>query len=150
MNILIKNADFSLVSIGTVGNLQLGSVLLNTYLNSNASLNYISSGNNKCVCVDLSQSNATKVKVYAFAGSSNKILGTFYSGTMPSSDVTFTSSSDALTFNTNMNKLGSIPMDGTTTGYYTAEAIVPSGTNTLVLNVGSNEVSTVWAIELLD
>lgn len=144
MNILIKNSDFSQVSIGTVGELPLGSVLTNMYFSPLGVINYIE--NFKGVCIDLSQSGATKVKIHSYQGTS-KVLGAFYSGTMPS-DTTFANNTQAIAFDTSMNCLGYFGLSDSGNGFYTVVENIPEGTNTLILNMGLNDVSNAWAIEL--
>jgi len=147
MNVLIKNSDFSQVSVGTVGELPIGSVLYHGFLRPSGNIDYSASRLN-CVCVDLSQSTATKIRVHGYSGRANKCLCAFYSGSMPSSDITFTSSSEASDFSTSMGKLGNISTTETTSIWLTMDVDIPEGTNTLVINVGENGEPNAWAIEL--
>lgn len=147
MNVLIKNSDFSQVSIGSVGNLPIGHTFTKIYFYSDGTLKYTSS-NLKQVSVDLSQVSGSKVKVTGVAGS-QKVLCAFFSGNAPTQDYTFTSQTEVDIF---AASLGTELSYSTTesSGEFTQTLSIPNGANTLIINL-SNASSTyvALAIELI-
>ena len=103
MNILIKNADFSAVSIGQAGIVERTSLLTHVYFIDNTSskvagIDY-SSNDLNILCYDVSALEGKTVKITGKVGAYNSSFARFYSEDAISQDTSYTSSDEVATLN---------------------------------------------------
>lgn len=133
MNIVVKNADFSEVKIGNVGELSKGSTLSKCYLAPN--LLYINGGQN-VVCFDISKVTGSRIKITSFAGSS-LYMASFYENMPPQSDVIFENSTQVAQMRTFLGTLLS-SVKAENQGLQSIIVEIPNGAKTIILNMGSS------------
>ena len=143
MNILVKNADFSQVSIGKIEMvLTPVSVISHAYMMSTGNISYLATPLSYCIVYDItSLENGATVEVTGRLGY-EKTICAFYDNPAPTTDSDFASQTDA---NNYMSVIGT----GDTTGCVfsddaTGNAVktisVPSGAKCLIVNIGINDV----------
>lgn len=146
MNILIKNADFSEVSIGkvdTLVELEKKSIITNGFLESTG-IAYISSGS-KLFGVDVSSLVGKTIEIKGYLGST-KCLGVFYTVDCPTTDITFSSTSDSNSFKHSMGGTGTLlkyPDDSS--GIITKSVVVPDGAKSLFVYVSTENMDGLYA-----
>lgn len=153
MNILIKNADFSAVSIGQAGTVERKSLLTNVYLmksagdyNREAGIEY-SENSLKILCYDVSALEGKSVKITGRVSSFNPPFARFYSADAILQDTSYTLD-DMKTLN-NYFGLPLLTLSGKQTGTETAIVDVPVDAKSLCIYAASNYVDECSLVELV-
>lgn len=151
MNILIKNADFSEVSVGKSGQMNKSATIKNCYFRYD-NFSYGPWGN-QVLCFDVSGlSDGAILKVTAYANDVSNNVCRWYSASCPTSDVTCANESDATSFGQTMgtpiriDRSEDYPSGG---GFVTKKVDVPEGANTLLIYV-SDEPQNSLVVEIFN
>lgn len=150
MNILIKNADFSAVSIGQAGTVERKSLLTNVYFTLDtpggrvAGINYLAG--NKILCYDVSAFEGKSVKITGRVSTYNPPFARFYSADAISQDTSYTSDEVS-----SLNSYFGSPLltlTGNQAGMKTVIVDVPVGAKSLCI-YGTDHVDECSVVEIL-
>src|SRR5574344_706766 len=134
MNILIKNADFSAVSLGKAGNVEVSSTVTNIYF-ERTGYGYIGNGV-KVLCFDVSQLAGSKLKITSYITATVNDICRLYGSDCPTTDISCSDASDVSSFQSYLGAAVQIPKaQVSVSGFYTNVVTIPSGAKTMTIYV---------------
>lgn len=150
MNILIKNADFSQVSIGkidTTVELEKKCTLTNVYLsNVPDRLKYLTN-KLKILAFDVSSYASKNVKVTGKATNVQKVFCEFFAGNCPTTDQTFRNDESVIDFESTLGSREAKVTVPDVTSVTTISTVIPASAKTLLVSI-ADESPSVCEVEV--